>query len=118
MEAAVTHPGLEKARRKWRTEPVWPIAVTFTCLVVVVGALIVLLVSFHSDAKTAKHEAQSEIARNNSRWCDQELSLAGLPTKYPAPTSDLGEQLVNTALRIQRASEQLAREFNCPPARP
>ncbi len=114
MEASVTHPGIDKARRKWRTEPVWPLTVTFTCLVVVLGVVAVLIVGFHNDAKTARREARHAVASNNSRWCDQELSLAGLPTSYPPPTSDLGKQLVDTALHIQAASERLAAEFNCP----
>jgi hypothetical protein len=65
-------------------------------------------------ADDIQHQINQALAANNSQFCAQESLFAGLPTRYPPPTSALGGLLSSTMLRLQASGVDLFARFHCP----
>lgn len=67
-------------------------------------------------ADDIQHQIDVAIAANDIQFCDQETLIAGLPTRYPSPTSALGRALTSTLLSIEASGADLLTRFHCPKA--
>jgi hypothetical protein len=112
---------MSRIRSAWH-DPLTPLLFMLGCFIIAIAALVFVLLSFHSDATTAKREAGRAVSANNEKWCKALSSVGSIHISVPtsSTTSPTGYALKQQEQAIIGAFRELYGDpaYHCQPPLP
>jgi hypothetical protein len=112
---------MSRLRSAWH-DPLTPLMFMLGCLAVAIAALVFVLLSFHSDATTARHEAARAVESNNAKWCKALGNIGRISITVPTTpgTTPTGYALKHQEQAIIQAFRDLYSDpaYHCQPPLP
>jgi hypothetical protein len=112
---------VSRLRSAWH-DPLTPLLFMLGCFAISIAALVFVLLSFHSDAATARREASHAIQLNNAKWCKTLGKVGSVHVMVPtsAKTTATGYALKQQQVAIINSFRELYSDpaYRCQPPLP